>query len=119
MAGACALTAAYALLAVLAAGSNPLVPGVGMADPHIHIFVDTAYMYAGRDQSPTDDAFIMPDWNVSTSGGPVSSQPGGRKHHAVRRQVDAPQVQRSVLPLRRFILRHVLGRAIWAVHIPR
>lgn len=67
MAGACARTAAFALLAVLASGSNPLVPGAGMADPHIHIFGDTAYLYAGRDESPTDDGFIMPDWNVWTS----------------------------------------------------
>lgn len=67
MAGACARTAAFALLAVRASGSNPLVPGAGMADPHIHIFGDTAYLYAGRDRSQTDDNFIMPDWNVWTS----------------------------------------------------
>ena len=50
-----------------ATGDNPLVIGKGMADPHIHIFDDTAYLYVGHDRSPKVTSFQMVDWNVWTS----------------------------------------------------
>lgn len=46
---------------------NPLVTNASIADPHIHIYDGTAYMYAGRDLSPTSTGFSMPDWHVWTS----------------------------------------------------
>ena len=35
-----------------AQASNPVVLNTSIADPHIHIFNGTAYMYAGRDRDP-------------------------------------------------------------------
>ena len=46
---------------------NPLVPNVGMADPHIHIFNNQAYLYTTRDADPFAKSFTMPDWNIWSS----------------------------------------------------
>lgn len=46
---------------------NPIVPNVGLNDPHIHIFNDTAYVYASHDKSINNDKFIMEDWWVWSS----------------------------------------------------
>jgi len=45
---ACALLAGYAM------GANPVVPNVGMADPHVHFFNGRFYMYATHDFSPNN-----------------------------------------------------------------
>ena len=47
--------------------SNPVVLHTSVADPHIHIFDGTAYMYAGRDRDPDATSFVMPDWRVWSS----------------------------------------------------
>jgi hypothetical protein len=39
-----------ALLACSSLAANPLKPHVGMADPHMHIFNDTVYIYSTHDQ---------------------------------------------------------------------
>ena len=54
------------LLAIIAScvADNPIVPGVGMADPHIHIFDNHAYLYSTQDKSPDSNDFEMPGWNV-------------------------------------------------------
>ncbi len=48
---------------------NPIVPYVGMADPHIFIFEGKAYLYATRDidSLQTRNRFVMPDWNIWSS----------------------------------------------------
>ena len=46
---------------------NPIVPNKGLNDPHIHIFNDTAYVYASHDKSIANDKFIMEDWWVWSS----------------------------------------------------
>lgn len=46
---------------------NPIVPNVGLNDPHMHIFNDTAYVYASHDKSIKNDKFIMEDWWVWSS----------------------------------------------------
>ena len=46
---------------------NPIVPNVGLNDPHIHIFNDTAYVYASHDKSINNTKFIMEDWWVWSS----------------------------------------------------
>ena len=46
---------------------NPIVPNVGLNDPHIHVFNDTAYVYASHDKSINNDKFIMEDWWVWSS----------------------------------------------------
>ena len=52
---------------VLLYSQNPIVPNVGLNDPHIHIFNDTAYVYASHDKSIDNDRFIMEDWWVWSS----------------------------------------------------
>ena len=46
---------------------NPIVPNKGLNDPHIHIFNDTAYVYASHDKSIKNKKFIMEDWWVWSS----------------------------------------------------
>lgn len=46
---------------------NPIVPNQGLNDPHIHIFNDTAYVYASHDKSPENTDFIMEDWWIWSS----------------------------------------------------
>lgn len=46
---------------------NPIVPNVGLNDPHIHIFNDTAYVYASHDKSIENKGFVMEDWWVWSS----------------------------------------------------
>jgi arabinoxylan arabinofuranohydrolase len=45
---------------------NPLVPFVGMADPHIYVFDGKPYLYSTRDidSLQTKGRFIMPDWHI-------------------------------------------------------
>ena len=64
---ACGVAAAALLLAAAPApawGGNPLVPGVGQADPHIHFWPETGryYAYATHDASPANTGFRMTDW---------------------------------------------------------
>lgn len=47
------------LVAALGRAANPLVPA-SMADPHVHIFGDRAYLYSGWDASTTSHSFNMP-----------------------------------------------------------
>lgn len=46
---------------------NPLLPGMGVCDPHIHIFNDRAYLYAGQDSAEDSGTFSMPHWNIWSS----------------------------------------------------
>lgn len=46
---------------------NPIVPNQGLNDPHIHIFNDTAYVYASHDKSADNKKFTMEDWWVWSS----------------------------------------------------
>ena len=46
---------------------NPIVPNKGLNDPHIHIFNDTAYVYASHDKSADNKKFIMEDWWIWSS----------------------------------------------------
>ena len=44
---------------------NPIVPYVGMADPHIFIFNGKPFLYSTRDlDSLAKGRFIMPDWHI-------------------------------------------------------
>lgn len=46
---------------------NPIVPNQGLNDPHIHIFKDTAYVYASHDKAIDNKAFVMEDWWIWSS----------------------------------------------------
>jgi hypothetical protein len=49
--------------------ANPVVPDVGMADPHIHFWgaTGTAYMYSTHDFSPNNTGFLMKNWWIWAS----------------------------------------------------
>jgi hypothetical protein len=61
-----------ALALALASARNPIVPGVGMADPHVHLFNGTYYVYATHDFSANNTGFLMKDWFVWSSPDLVS-----------------------------------------------
>jgi hypothetical protein len=46
---------------------NPIVPNQGLNDPHIHIFNDTAYVYASHDKSADNKKFTMENWWIWSS----------------------------------------------------
>lgn len=56
----------------LASAGNPVVPNVGMADPHVHVFDGKFYMYSTHDYSPSNNGFRMDDWRVWESSDLVS-----------------------------------------------
>ena len=69
------------LAPLLAAATNPLVPHTGMADPHVHVFNGTLYMYSTHDLIEQGASGCCGgDWWIWTApypGGPwtnVSSQ---------------------------------------------
>lgn len=43
---------------------NPIIPGLGVCDPHIHIFDGKMYMYASHDANPDAHNFCMHDWQI-------------------------------------------------------
>lgn len=47
--------------------NNPIVRGMGVCDPHIHIFNNRAYLYASHDTSPENKTWIMTDWQIWSS----------------------------------------------------
>lgn len=55
------------LVPLMAMSQNPIVPNKGLNDPHVHIFKDTAYVYASHDKSIANTRFIMEDWWVWSS----------------------------------------------------
>lgn len=58
-----------AVMASLAAAANPLVPNVGQADPHIHVWPDGRFwLYATHDFAPNNTGFLMKNWWVWSSG---------------------------------------------------
>lgn len=54
-------------ISAIVIGQNPIVKDFGMADPHIYIFNDKAYLFSTRDEDPAADHFIMPDWHIWSS----------------------------------------------------
>lgn len=61
-----------AILAVSCAAANsyagnPLVKDAGMADPHVRIFNDKAYLYSTIDAEPNSPEWNMPAWAVWSS----------------------------------------------------
>ena len=41
---------------------NPLVPNSGLADPHLHFFNGSFFLFASHDFSPNNTFFRMDDW---------------------------------------------------------
>ncbi|MDW5288140.1 family 43 glycosylhydrolase [Formosa sp. PL04] len=59
----------FALLSTVSIinAQNPIIKDFGMADPHIYIFNDKAYLFSTRDEDPKANHFIMPDWHIWSS----------------------------------------------------
>ncbi|MFP4354009.1 MAG: family 43 glycosylhydrolase [Phycisphaerae bacterium] len=49
-------------------GGNPLIPDIGMSDPHVRVFDGQLYLYTGCDESPEDRTWVMRKWQVYRSG---------------------------------------------------
>jgi arabinoxylan arabinofuranohydrolase len=48
--------------------ANPILPGLGVCDPHVHVFGGRAYLYATHDRSPENTGYAMDDWWIWSSG---------------------------------------------------
>ena len=46
---------------------NPVIQSKGVADPHIRVFSDRAYLYASHDADPEAERYTMPDWWIWSS----------------------------------------------------
>ena len=46
---------------------NPILPGIGLCDPHVRIYNDRAYLYATHDNSADSQDFVMEDWWIWSS----------------------------------------------------
>ena len=46
---------------------NPIIPQMGVCDPHIHIFEGKMWMYASHDTSIDNPSFDMRDWQIWSS----------------------------------------------------
>lgn len=46
---------------------NPIIPGKGVCDPHVHVFEDKVYLYASHDRSPKSSTWLMDDWQIWSS----------------------------------------------------
>ena len=49
------------------AQKNPIIPCMGVCDPHIHIFGDKMWMYTSHDASFENQHFAMHDWQIWSS----------------------------------------------------
>jgi arabinoxylan arabinofuranohydrolase len=55
------------LLSSLCFADNPLVPDVGMADPHIDFYDGKFWVFTGHDADKASTAWVMPDWRIFSS----------------------------------------------------
>lgn len=46
---------------------NPILPGIGLCDPHVRVFDGRAWLYATHDSSPKSTGYVMEDWWVWSS----------------------------------------------------
>ncbi|MBR2730984.1 MAG: family 43 glycosylhydrolase [Clostridia bacterium] len=53
------------------AKKNPILPGMGVCDPHIHVFDGRMYLYASHDAIPDARNFCMHDWQIWSSADAV------------------------------------------------
>lgn len=47
--------------------SNPLLPGLGVCDPHVRVYGGRAWLYATHDRSPSNSDYSMDEWWVWSS----------------------------------------------------
>ena len=49
------------------AKKNPIIPGRGVCDPHVHVFDGRLWLYATHDAVPDARGFYMSDWQIWSS----------------------------------------------------
>lgn len=54
-------------VALVGRADNPIVPGIGLTDPHGVVYGDRVYLYATHDCVPGANNFVMNDWWVWSS----------------------------------------------------
>ncbi len=59
------------MIKTITAEKNPIIPGMGVCDPHIHLFGDRLYLYTSHDAVPDARSFCMHDWHVWSSADAV------------------------------------------------
>ncbi len=52
---------------IIRATRNPIIPGRGVCDPHIHVFGDRAWLFASHDRDPGNPTWLMHDWQIWSS----------------------------------------------------
>jgi len=52
---------------VVTATKNPIIPRRGVCDPHMHLFGDRVYLFAGHDADPSATDYSTHDWLVWSS----------------------------------------------------
>ena len=53
---------------------NPIIPRMGVCDPHMHVFGDRVWLYATHDATPGSSHFNTHDWQVWSSADLVEWQ---------------------------------------------
>lgn len=53
--------------AMIVLAENPVIANISIADPHVRIYNNVAYMYSGRDLNQHSPGFVMPDWHIYSS----------------------------------------------------
>ena len=51
----------------ITAKKNPLIPRMGVCDPHMHVFNDRVWLHATHDAEPGSGRFCMRDWQIWSS----------------------------------------------------
>lgn len=52
---------------VVRSPGNPIVPGIGLCDPHVRVYQDRIWLYATHDASPDNKFYRMDDWWIWSS----------------------------------------------------
>lgn len=79
----------FTVIIKIAGSQNPVIPDIGMSDPHVRIFNDTIYLYTGHDSHPDDETWVMKNWRIFSSTDLVLLHPAG---------IQIPRVNYYLLP---------------------
>lgn len=58
----------------ISSNKNPIIPRMGVCDPHIHVFNGRLWLYASHDAIPGSGGFCMRDWQIWSSADCVEWQ---------------------------------------------
>ena len=52
---------------IVKAKKNPIIPRMGVCDPHMHVFENKVWLYTSHDAIPGNSHFCMHDWQIWSS----------------------------------------------------